>query len=259
MCSICGWPVCNETCEKEPIHADNECKVFSSVGIKFTPVEDVYSSCHQYECITPLRVLLAKERDPDRWEAEVETMEAHTDKRKETEVWKVEQVNVVEFLHKVCKLEDRFPEELIHFVCGILEVNAFAAQNRMGYEVRCLYPKTGLLAHSCVPNVRHCIFGKSETNRDYHVYVRAAVKLDKGQEILLSYTHTLAPTLFRRAHLREGKFFDCSCPRCSDPTELGTHLSTLKCGKCDNGWVLSSDPLGKMPRVRSRLGFIFSI
>lgn len=243
LCTTCGWPVCNETCEKEAIHSDNECKIFSSVGLKFTPVEDLYASCSQYECITPLRVLLAKERDPERWEAEVKTMEDHEDKRKESEVWRVEQVNIVEFLHKVCKLGDRFPEELIHFVCGILEVNAFAAHNRTGYEVRCLYPKTALLAHSCVPNVRHCIFGKSETNGDYHVYVRAAVKLEKGQEILLSYTHTLAPTLFRRAHLKEGKYFECSCPRCSDPTELGTNLSTLKCGKCDNGWVLSSAPL----------------
>lgn len=73
--------------------------------------------------------------------------------------------------------------------------------------------------------------------------MRAAIKLEKGQEILISYTHTLAPTLFRRMHLRECKYFDCTCPRCADPTELGTHLSTLKCSKCDNGVVISTNSL----------------
>lgn len=28
------------------------------------------------------------------------------------------------------------------------------------------------------------------------------------------------------------KFFDCMCNRCKDPTELGTHLSSLVCPKC---------------------------
>lgn len=245
MCTACGWPVCNEECEKASVHADYECVVFSSVGIKFTPVDDFSVSCSQYECIMPLRVLLQKEKRPDEWESDIKHMECHEEKRRNTDVWRVEQINVVEFLHKVCKLQDRFSQELIHFACGVLEINAFAAHNRYGYEMRCLYPKTALLSHSCVPNVRHSIFAKSEINDDYQIYVRAATKLEKGQELLLSYTHTLAPTLLRRAHLREGKFFDCSCARCADPTELGTNLSSLKCSKCDNGWVLSSNPLGK--------------
>ena len=33
----------------------------------------------------------------------------------------------------------------------------------------------------------------------------------------------------RRKKLREKWFFDCLCKRCSDPTELGSHVSTLKC------------------------------
>ena len=43
-----------------------------------------------------------------------------------------------------------------------------------------------------------------------------------------------------------GKFFTCQCPRCSDPSELGTFSSALWCLKCakgkkDKGKVLPSD------------------
>lgn len=114
------------------------------------------------------------------------------------------------------------------------------------FQVRCLYPKTAIFAHCCTPNIRHSIFPNLNLpGNAYRVYVRAAIKIEKGQEILISYTHTLAPTLFRRMHLRESKYFDCTCARCSDPSELGTHLSTLKCHKCDNGVVMSTNSLGK--------------
>lgn len=33
------------------------------------------------------------------------------------------------------------------------------------------------------------------------------------------------------------KFIDCSCPRCKDPTELGTYLSSIKCKLCPEGYV----------------------
>ena len=49
----------------------------------------------------------------------------------------------------------------------------------------------------------------------------------------------------RRKHLRESKYFDCCCQRCSDPTENGTHFSTLLCSLCKDteGRVTSTDPL----------------
>ena len=32
--------------------------------------------------------------------------------------------------------------------------------------------------------------------------------------------------------LQRGKQFTCSCVRCRDPTELGSLVSSLRCGKC---------------------------
>lgn len=59
-----------------------------------------------------------------------------------------------------------------------------------------------------------------------------------------TYTHILSATTERRKHLRYGKFFDCTCDRCSDPTELGTYFGALKCSQpgC-GGSILSTDPL----------------
>lgn len=46
----------------------------------------------------------------------------------------------------------------------------------------------------------------------------------------------------RREHLRVGKYFDCSCKRCKDPTELGTYLSSLKCNSCRKGIFVRENP-----------------
>jgi hypothetical protein len=50
-------------------------------------------------------------------------------------------------------------------------------------------------------------------------------------------------TLKRRDHLKESKFFDCTCARCSDATELGTYAGALKCPQCATGVVVSTAPL----------------
>lgn len=36
----------------------------------------------------------------------------------------------------------------------------------------------------------------------------------------------------------KGKYFRCECTRCVDPTELGTHLSSLKCQSCQIGSLI---------------------
>ena len=76
-----------------------------------------------------------------------------------------------------------------------------------------------------------------------HMVVKAAVDISAGTMITTSYTFTLDSTQRRRQHLRDTKFFDCLCLRCLDPTELGTHLSSLTCPNCEHAWVVADDPL----------------
>ncbi|XP_018577319.1 protein msta-like [Anoplophora glabripennis] len=244
LCSKCSWPVCGSDCENLSCHKNYECEIFSKANIKFQAVEDPSDVCLQYECITPLRVLLIKEKNPQRWEEEIQLMESHNDIRKQKPIWEFNQHNIVEYLRGPCKL-DRFSEDLIHSVCGILEINAFEARNPSGYStVRCLFPKLAILSHNCISNIHHAIDVKGNGNsNDYRVIVRAAVGIPKGGQLYSSYTYSLWPTLVRREFLRESKFFDCKCERCSDKTELGTHCGTLKCNKCDNGIIMSTNPL----------------
>jgi hypothetical protein len=44
-------------------------------------------------------------------------------------------------------------------------------------------------------------------------------------------------------HLRHGKYFDCTCRRCSDPTEIGTHMSSVRCVRCYEGFITSANPI----------------
>ncbi|RZC35634.1 histone-lysine N-methyltransferase ASHR1 [Asbolus verrucosus] len=237
LCTKCSWPVCGPQCEAAAPHKEYECEAFARAKVKFQPMEDPTQICLQYECVTPLRVLLAMEKDPKRWEEEVRIMEAHNDVRRTKPVWQFNQVNVVDYLRGPCRC-DRFPEDLIHTVCGILEINAFEARANSGYLVRCLYPKLAILSHNCISNIHHSV-----APDDFKVAVRATVETPEGGELFSSYTYSLWPTLVRREFLKESKYFECTCKRCCDKTELGTHMGTLKCQKCDNGVILSTDPL----------------
>lgn len=38
-----------------------------------------------------------------------------------------------------------------------------------------------------------------------------------------------------------GKYFQCQCMRCSDPTDLGTHFNSIHCEQCNIGMVICQD------------------
>ncbi|OAD54391.1 Protein msta, isoform B, partial [Eufriesea mexicana] len=241
LCSKCAWPVCSIECENQPQHKDYECQVFAQANEKFNVQaaleEPNEHGVPQLECITPLRLLLESEKNPERWNNEVKNMESHNKIRSQKKQWKLNHVNVVEYIRKRLKL-DRFSEEQIHTVCGILEINTFEIRTAKGFSARALYPTVALMNHSCVSNTCHSI-----SPTDYRIRLRTTIEVPPDGELYGSYTHSLLPTMLRREHLLEGKHFACACPRCSDPTELGTHMSSLKCNKCDNGIVLSLDSL----------------
>jgi len=66
--------------------------------------------------------------------------------------------------------------------------------------------------------------------------VRATLPIKKGQHISINYVDPLWGTNDRINLLRATKFFECRCDRCKDPTELRTHISSLRCQhlKCMN-------------------------
>ena len=81
-------------------------------------------------------------------------------------------------------------------------------------------------------------------NENHSIQVIAQATIKAGQEITNQYMKADKPTIIRRPFLREKWFFDCCCGRCSDPTERGSHLSSLLCQKARcGGSVVPSNPL----------------
>jgi len=128
----------------------------------------------------------------------------------------------------------------VRLICGILDVNSFEITTAQGESssIQAVYRSSSLAEHRCVPNL-HRTFEISTLE----ICLRAMQPITAGTHLTITYTDSLWPTRDRRLHLKFSKYFDCSCRRCSDPTELGTFLSSIKCPKCPIGFIQSDDPL----------------
>jgi len=233
-CTGCNFPFCSQSCTQAGVHKE-ECQVLGRSKKRINIVD--FSKAHPvYECITPLRILLMKENRPKDYQA-FESLETHVEDRRDGDLWRVNQNNVVDFLRYVCQMEQLFSDEEIHSVCGAMDINSFEIKSSNSPAVAGIFPATAMMAHNCIPNMSHVI---DEQDR---VTVRAAVPIQKGENLFVSYTLTLRGTIERRSTLRQSKFFECNCARCADPTECQTYLSAFKCQKCSVGNVLPLKPL----------------
>ncbi|KRT79705.1 SET domain-containing protein [Oryctes borbonicus] len=235
----CGWPICSSTCPgigHAYGHTEEECSVLKeSKSSRNFDYKDFNQFKENYNAVAPLRCLLLKETDPKKYE-KILTMENHNEIRKNIpELWHLNQTTVVDRMRNDWGLVE-FSEDEIHSVCGILEVNCFEVGH--GMSIRGLYPSAFLMSHDCVPNTNHI-----DEENNFRLTVRASTDILVNHPITLSYAYTLQGTLRRREYLLENKFFECRCKRCADPCELGTYTSALICPKCNNGLVLSIDPL----------------
>ncbi|XP_076056980.1 SET domain-containing protein SmydA-8-like [Oratosquilla oratoria] len=231
-CTDCGWPMCSAECQSITLHTP-ECQMSTSYRGTKVQVTKFLQVNQMYECISPLRCLWLKDKAPDKWKM-LMAMESHLEERKNTEVYLFNQTNVVEFIKNYLKVPD-FSEQEVQEVCGIIDVNGFEipGPNMIG-----LYGKACMLEHTCIPNTSRTF------DSQMNIVVRAAVPIRKGQHITTSYTDPMWGTANRQIHLKNSKYFECSCQRCRDPTEMGTHLSSLRCELCKDG-LLQLQGLGK--------------
>ncbi|XP_035444080.2 SET domain-containing protein SmydA-8 isoform X1 [Spodoptera frugiperda] len=234
-CRGCKWPMCSGSCPgygKYTGHSTYECDTLKDIPPDYSNLEDLKDS---YQALMPLRCLLLKTADPAKWTA-LSAMEAHNELRKARgDIWPINEKNVVQ---RMKKWGLQYEDQEIHTVCGILEVNAFEVGGS-GANARALYDRAYLLAHDCTPTTTHT---DSERVPGRPLTIRASVPHKAGDLISLCYAYTLQGTLKRREHIKHSKFFDCSCARCRDPTELGTYASAFRCPRC-SGRVLPTAPL----------------
>ncbi|XP_055530981.1 SET domain-containing protein SmydA-8-like [Wyeomyia smithii] len=230
-CTIC------RQCRRAPLcfecvgHNENECNFYRNSNL------DVNFLFNHFNVVTVVRCLLLYENNRTQFDEMIQ-MEAHLEQRRGSEIWNIHEKCVVKPLLESCAFR-KYTElgltgDLIQRICGILDVNAFEIRGYVdsqgvNYPARGLYPKTALMTHNCVTNTLISVDGQ------HNVKVYATVPISSGELLYYNYTRCLFGTFERRAHLRRGKYFLCSCARCSDPTELGSHLSSVQCTACADG------------------------
>ncbi|XP_035707105.1 SET domain-containing protein SmydA-8 isoform X3 [Folsomia candida] len=205
-CSKCGWPVCGPTCELIPDHARNECHILAKS--QFIP--SLYGSCM---VIQVLRCLLLKEEHPKSFKS-VHTTEA-----------------IKKYFHEDITIEEKDVAILLGIISsnGLSQMADVIERNDERFTMY-VYYYACIASHSCVPNARSVI---RDTGR---LELIATRPIQPGEEITISYIALLNGTLQRKESCAR-YYFTCDCPRCVDPTELGTHFSSIKCQQCRTGYI----------------------
>nr|XP_022900334.1 protein msta isoform X1 [Onthophagus taurus] len=235
-CEGCDWPVCHNDCVglKDPNKHGHECFI---LRLRTHKALDGLHEYYRQDALFALRCLMVQRKGIKKW-MQFLSMESHMEKRGVgTEIYKEYDDRVINYLEEnflkpLKRLEQDskepiFPDmsrETLHKICGIIDVNGLEVNQ--GAEVMALYPIACSMEHNCIPNTIHSF---EDEFANYRITMRAALPIKKGERITTMYTHSLWGTQARREHLKETKYFSCSCERCKDPTEMGTYLSALRC------------------------------
>lgn len=236
-CTICNFPVCDQKCQSGRWHK-LECSLFESSGYR-ADIKSCVALSPFYSCITPLRLLALREAIPEVWAVADKFMD-HDDARARTDsnLWKIHEVVVVNFIREILKLGDKFSERDIRKVIGILRTNSVLLDKQGGFgEGVALYPVYTLMNHSCVNNTR------TFKHNDNRMELVAMININKGEQLLTRYVTPQLGSVQRVADLQNRWHFTCNCARCQDPTEFGTFMSAIKCKEDCEGYLISKRPL----------------
>lgn len=240
-CEDCNFPMCGQDCASSEAHGA-ECQLFRSVGLR-ARVDNILAISEEYCCIASLRLLLLLEQEKKgKFSKFVNQMMDHCEEIREEnpDMWQFHQQFVVDYIRKTLKLGERFSEENIHKVLGIFTTNAANLDfPNEGYgRGSGLYMVYSMINHACMCNT------KTFKMPDHRMEVRAQMDIKAGEQITNQYLKPEKPTFLRRPLLRDKWHFSCLCERCSDPTELGSNLAALVCGRARcQGKVLPRLPL----------------
>ena len=222
-CKNCQFPICGKNCACP--ENDDFCQKLSKCEAK------------NLALVAPLRFLLLRDSEPEVFNHLINNMQDHNEELRQSNQMPIYQETIIQPL----KAAFDYDEDLIIKVIGILSTNAFEllSQEQQKASQQGLVEYPALMNHSCVGNTRLVV---DSSGGEYKVSVYASVTIPKGTEITFNYVKALDTTLARKEHLKDFKFFECNCIRCSDPTELQTFNSAYLCSKCQVGAiVLNSD------------------
>ncbi|KAH8275274.1 hypothetical protein KR026_004449 [Drosophila bipectinata] len=225
-------------------HDERDCKRLCDLKLSEEQVHLLQEKKHS-EVQSALRCLLLKENlETQPLYEEMCQMENQLTARRGTEIWKNYQEHAYDPLENtgvLKQLNSEANEDLVQGLLGALDVNACEIRApESGGSMRGLYRRAGLYPHSCLPNLVTAI----DDERRIKVYANRFIAA--GEILYNCYTNILLGTEERRHILKAGKCFDCSCSRCQDPTELGTHMSSFICSSCacPGGYIVRQPETG---------------
>ncbi|XP_062379810.1 histone-lysine N-methyltransferase SMYD3 [Sardina pilchardus] len=207
-CSRCKTArYCNATCQKEAWSKHKgECRRLKNLHPRIPP---------DSVCLAA-RILSSMLSISHRASEELYTLQEHqshlTDMPEEKQMGLMQLCSALQlFIQANDQSADPFPApdlDLLNLL-GQVTCNCFTISDGELQEVGVgLYPSMSLLNHDCQPNCVMMFEGKT-------LYLRAITDIQPQEELTISYTDAMAPSVERRSQLEEQYHFHCQCQRCS--------------------------------------------
>ncbi|KAI8039650.1 hypothetical protein M5D96_007070 [Drosophila gunungcola] len=241
MCRRCQvFPLCMDCGQ----HDDFECEFFAS-GAGKAICKDILVKNYGICGLLKLLLLLDNPETKGDCQGLVETPINLSDYRDGEGMWQEHEELVVRPLMEsglVAVLPaQQLTSDTLHAHCIRIDSNSFEVTARDGDTLKGVFVCGASLPHSCVPNTVVAL------DEQFNMKLYAAVCLQPGDIIYNSYTNPLMGTSQRQHQLRLSRRLECSCSRCLDPTEMGTHMSSMKCRECEGGFsVCEIEPNGRL-------------
>jgi len=257
QCSECKLPLCSPACEQLTNHVENECDVMKEVLNRtkcasfhisnLITNEDARAMELLYTDVMMLRLLL-KLSNIGKLEGLV----------KQDEMWsRLCQTWNIEIQERT--LKSRLGKKVFAAIKENLPLTYYAAKENEAFvwKLYCIVESNSFTfdlpfrrfrslctvlrkaRHSCFPNC-HAYLEEPPGNHESElneitIVLKSGRNIKKGDLITFSYCSPILGTLERRQRLMNKYLFWCKCTRCIDPTECGTHISTLICPSCVTG------------------------
>ncbi len=212
-CSLCGLWVCSDQCQMGHNHYI-ECQILRNA-------RNMHNLEVKQAAILPIRILASKDLSETSFnKAKLFHQDLQPDKTEQ---------KVVDLIKCLTNAE----ESEIAWAVSIARQKCVDTFDNRGSA---FFPIFSLVEHACFPNAKFWVY------QNHCIAMQAQKLIQAGEEIFVSFVPTLEPTWKRRAMLYRNRLKSCYCKRCEDPTEFGSFLSAMACGKCING-LLPINPL----------------
>lgn len=226
-CKSCGFPVCGDKCAVNHNH-QIECTVLSRLPTKPEFVKD---GIHPIiGAVMVVRLLQLRQHTPTLADKIHLLMDHVPDILERND-------SADEILVKMLVALGYTRQEVLKAI-GIIHTNEVFMGRWPG---SCLYPTFSFITHSCISNASYTIY------KDRTLVLSSKIDIQSGEEVTIQYISPSMGNIRRRQQIRENWFFDCTCIRCQDSTELGTFLSAVLCQQCASdafsGFLLPKDAL----------------